>query len=166
MDDEQYRRSKEEEKEHLRELRSLKQAARLLQRQRSITQALEEMTNRSRAVLEENERLVEEIAYDAARQEARLDVVLSDLDPEKAALERASEEILQASIREQVRRELSESDGPNDAPEATGFARQGRSERERRSAETGESALDGPGTTSRAEPDPKALPEKTLGRMR
>lgn len=144
MDDEQFENLKEEEREHLRELRSLKQAARLLERQRSITQALEEMTSRSRAVLEENERLVEEIAFDTARQEARLDTALEGMELDPEALAEASEALLREAAREEVNRLKAATTGSDDAPIP---------DRAQRTPPDAQQAAD-------------PLPEKTLGRMR
>lgn len=144
MTDDEFNRIKEEEKEHLRQMRALKKAVHLLERQRSVTSALEEMTNRSREALEANEQLIEEIVTDTARQEARLDVALDSVegagmvDPDEIAAIRAR------ALLEDVRRET-------------------RAERQDQSEKTPPAA----GTkVESSSPESPSLPEKTLGRLR
>ncbi|HEX7069373.1 MAG TPA: hypothetical protein VF190_01145 [Rhodothermales bacterium] len=144
MTDEEFNRLKEEEKAHLRQMRSLKRAVRLLERQRSVTSALEEMTTRSKAALEANEKLIEEIAFDTARQEAKLDVALEStevpnpdlLDDLAAARARA----LVDDVRRETAKPESATPNPSDSP------------------------AEKPAAPDKARPD--SLPEKTLGRLR
>lgn len=144
MTDDEFNRIKEEEKEHLRQMRALKKAVHLLERQRSVTSALEEMTNRSREALEANEQLIEEIVTDTARQEARLDVALDSVegagmvDPDEIAAIRAR------ALLEDVRRE-------------TRAERQDQSEKPPTAAGT---------KVESSAPESPSLPEKTLGRLR
>lgn len=142
MTDEEFQRIKEEEKEHQRQLKSLKHAVRLLERQRSVTNALEEMTSRSRQVLEDNERLIEEIALDTARNEARLDVALESNEPSPDLPDEELEAARARALVTAMRRA--------ESPDADAKAPPDSSVGER------------PTKTDR----PDALPEKTLGRMR
>lgn len=144
MTDEEFNRIKEEEKEHLRQMRALKRAVHMLERQRTVTNALEEMTSRSKAALEANERLIEEIAFDTARQEAKLDVALESTagaqveDDEEIAAARARAMV--ADVRREV--ESGPSEGRPNQPAQ-------------------EPAKDAQPST-----EPPPLPEKTLGRLR
>lgn len=140
MTEGEFDRLKNEEKEHLRQMRALKNAVKLVERQRSVTSALEEMTSRSKAALEANERLIEEIAYDTALNEARLDVALDA------------------------------SDAPQADPEEEAAAMRARAlvEETRRATEAGQQSTSDTGESTSAEPGdrPQPLPEKTLGRLR
>lgn len=155
MTEEEFNRIKEEEKAHQRQLRALKEAVRLLERQRSVTSALEEMTTRSRDALEANERLIEEIARDTALNEARLDVALEATDPGTDALEEAGAEARARHLVEQLRRQVGSGGMPEEAT-PTGE----ESERKHQASESGQDQS-GAGHARSV-----ALPEKTLGRMR
>lgn len=145
MNDDEFKKLKEEEKAHLRTMRALKGAVRLLERQRSVTSALEEMTTRSRAALEAHERLIEEIALDTAQQEARMDVALESADPvDHSVLEEESAKMRARALVDDMRRQ----EGPDSE-----------------SSEPDPSAAPAEAKApSEAATDP--LPEKTLGRMR
>ena len=143
MTDDEFNRIKEEEKDHLRQLRALKRAVHLLERQRSVTTALEEMTSRSKQVLEANERLIEEIALDTARNEARLDVAMEEMGPVHPDDLEGSAEARARAIVEDVRRQEAEvTPRKQDVPP--------RENAEEKAAPV----------------KPDTLPEKTLGRMR
>lgn len=144
MTDEEFDRLKEEEKAHLRQIRALKEAVRLLERQRSVTSALEQMTSRSREALEANERLIDEIARDTARQEAKLDVALEST-PDHDSLEETGAAIRAQQLVEKLRRQMSPEEEEATADEAPSVAAE---------------------DPKRSPARPEALPEKTLGRMR
>lgn len=144
MDDAEFNRIKEEEKAHLRQMRSLKRAVRLLERQRSVTSALEEMTSRSKAALEANERLIEEMAFDTARHEARLDVAMDDAAPEPVVDPEELARLRARALVEDVRRQEQQNAGGTQSAHNTS-------------------------TDDKSAPPPagpESLPEKTLGRMR
>lgn len=166
MSPEEFNRIKEAEKEHLRKLKALKQAAGRLERQRSIAQALGNMTQEAEQKLEANRSTVEKLAWETAQQEARLELALeaAQEDPHAGAetaadaqheMEQADEALRQARAQEIVRQI-------------------------KHGAGLGESSPDvqpsDVQTSQAADPDvqppehrsgsfPSALPEKTLGRM-
>ena len=143
MTDDEFERLKEEEKEHIRQIRALKKAARLLKRQRSVTDALEEMTSRSRAALEASERFIEEIGLDAAHAEARMEVATEDVISDHPSLEEEAKVLRARAILDELRDPATTKSGKSDRP---------KEEPEKE----GESKTD----------DREKLPEKTLGRMR
>lgn len=158
MTEEEFNRIKEEEKSHQRQIRALKEAVRLLERQRSVTTALEEMTSRSRDALEAHERLIEEIARETALNEARLDVALESQAPDAAALEEAGAEVRAKLLVERLRHRLESSESERTPKRAS--VQEDEAEEERRPAT-------GPADPASGEAPPAAtLPEKTLGRMR
>ena len=75
MTDEEYERIKEDEKEHLRKMKALKDAARRLQRAKK-TQGAAEGLNRVQDLLDESSTLAHRLDEEAAQGEARLDLAL------------------------------------------------------------------------------------------
>jgi hypothetical protein len=102
------------------------------------------MTSRSKAALEANERLIEEIAFDTARQEARLDVALEETAAPNPDL---LDELAAARARALVADVRRESEPREAAP-----------------PEPPSPAEDKPSVSEKAKTD--TLPEKTLGRLR
>ena len=151
MTPEEYQRIKEAEKAHLRKVKELKRAVRTLGRQQRLTKAVESLTG-GRAKLDENEALIEQLALDTARSEARLDIALEGAsEAERAALEAAREEELRrlraAELLRQMKQEIA---GPQE--------RAGDPEVRAREAATQADPAEG-------KPE-HPLPEKTIGRMR
>ena len=159
MSPEEYERIKQAEKEHLRALKKLKQAARGLSRQQKIRRSLENLTHASDDVLDTHTRLVEELAMETAKQEARLEIALEsaaakdDAAQAEAAHQAADEELQKLRAQELVRQMKLEAGG-------------GDAQAPNRPARTDLPA--GSPTDPKPPPksDPDSLPEKTLGRMR
>lgn len=152
MTPEEYERLKEAEKEHLRKMRQLKRAVLELERQKKVTRAVQNITDEPRRLLDEQKELVDQIAMEAARSEARLDIALEAAD-EKAAAEpagispeEADEEIRRARARELVRRIQSEETAQAPAQQ-----------------NSGKPAEKAAGGGADAHP---TLPDKTIGRMK
>jgi uncharacterized phage protein gp47/JayE len=147
---EEYQRLKEAEKEHLRSLRKLKQTVRSLQRQKKLTDAVENVTTKPMDALSDHDALVQELAMETARNEARLDVALESLSSDtakEAALDAEAEETLRkAKAAELVRQLRSQVDAT--APGSTAPGVESKSP----------VANDSSGHDK--------LPEKTIGRMK
>ena len=77
MTPEEFQRLKDAEKEHLRALKKLKQAVRRMERQKSLNTAITDLTTSTQNALDEHEQLVDNLALETARQEARLEIALS-----------------------------------------------------------------------------------------
>ena len=82
MTPEEYQRFKEAEKEHLRALKKLKEQARRARRRKSVNQALENMVGGVQDSFDVHEEMVDKLAIETARHEARLEIAM-----ENAALE-------------------------------------------------------------------------------
>lgn len=167
MSPEEYQRIKEAEKEHLRKLKQLKEAVRTFERQKSVNQALEQMSSANRDALDTQAEMVEKLALDTAQHEARLDMALEARADEETAAERAEaaerleEEARQARARDLIRQMKAE-------------LGMGSGTRERT---TGGDPSRAPAAPERAEETPAAgrpenptgapapRPEKTIGRM-
>ena len=151
MTPEEYERLKEAEKEHLRKMRQLKRAVHELERQKKVSNAVRDMTEEPRRLLDEQEELVDRIAMEAAHAEARLDIALESADlkaesePALPTPEESDEELRRARARELVRRMQAE------AP-----AEPARSEPAKQS----------PDESGGEKPDRPPLPDKTIGRMK
>ena len=110
MSPEEFNRIKEAEKAHLRKLKALKQAAGRLERQKKIAQALGNMTEEARQKLETNRSTVEQLAWETAQQEARLEIALEtarEAEPASAPDEQAPEQDL-AQAEEEMRQARAE----------------------------------------------------------
>lgn len=144
MTSEEYERLKEAEKAHLRKLKELKQAVREAERKRSISQVVGDMATESHDLLESNTKLADELAFQTARSEARLEMALEE-ELEKA---RKEEEALRARrLIEEMKSEFQ--------PEET-------------TTERAEKKEDKASGTVEKDPvsTPEQPPEKTIGRMR
>lgn len=156
MTPEEFQRLKEAEKAHLRSLQKLKEAARQLRRQQSLTQAVENIVEGPRRVLDEQEALLEQLALDTARSEARLDMAMETLPAETppALSDEEAEEALRAQRAQALLRQLKQEMGaPEAPPSATPLAPDAPQEK----------TLGGP-RTRRTSDLPDSLPDKTLGR--
>ena len=153
MSPEEFNRIKEAEKEHLRKLKALKQAAGRLQRQKSIAQALGSMTQEAQQKLEANEAMVEKLAWETAEQEARMEVALESakeanpdaLEAPKPSPAEAEEALRKARAEELVRQMKQEAHAEEPATDV-------REAADRRPENTSDDSSD-------------VLPEKTIGRM-
>lgn len=83
MTDEERERIKADEKEYLRKVKALEEAARRLQRTKKTRQAADDV-DRARDKLDENSALVRPLREEAARGETRLDLALETRDDDAA----------------------------------------------------------------------------------
>ena len=150
MTPEEYQRLKEAEKEHLRSLRKLKQTVRSLQRQKKLTDAVENVTTKPMDALSDHDALVQELAMETARNEARLDVALESITQDsakEAALDAEAEDTLRKAKASELVRQLRsqvDADGSRSAPARV----------ESKSPKATDSGAH------------DQLPEKTIGRMK
>lgn len=140
MTSEEFDRLKAEERAHLEKLRELKQAVRRLERQRSVVSALDEMRTGATDLLDEQARLVEDLARDTAFMEAKGEIAAADLP---ADLSVSDDELQRIRAQQLVERIKAESTSTPQASSAAGEVEEDPS------------------------PDtPAVQPEKTIGRMR
>lgn len=171
MTPEEYQRYKEAEKAHLRKLKELKKAVHTLERQKSLRSAVEKVAE-GQDLLEKQKDLVDELALDTARHEARLDMALdSAADAENAEQAELLEEELQReraqALVKQLKREMG--DDESGAAVDSGQSRRrsadlpdrGVSER----SEKTESKMDDPVHPPNPTRGRDDRPEKTIGRM-
>ena len=161
MTPEEYERLKDEEKAHLRKLRDLKHAVRELERKKKLQSTLQDMSHRSSAMLDEQEKAVERLAQETALQQARLDVALDastsadddpapELDEEmRARRARLLVEEIRATLDVPV-----PPDGANRSPTPTS-----------RGPSESMPASEGRGASANPTEDRADRPEKTIGRM-
>ena len=177
MTPEEFERFKAAEKEHLKKLRDLKRAVRVLDRQRKIQDALSEMTEASSDVLQTQADMVERLAMETAEQEARLEIALeSAADAGKAPDEALEEELRQARARSLVEKlrdgelrvdekgNLTGGDTPKSAHPRGGSVNPTTASRATPGADPAKSSQ----SARSGESDPKSpdqRPEKTIGRM-
>ncbi len=148
MTREEFNKIKEAEKDHLRKLKKLKQAARQLERQKSVSRAVTDMTSSVRNTLDRHADAMDMISTEAALNEARLEFALENTDVSSEKLsELADEETLSKSRAQDFVRQMK---GAHETPDA-------------QTSPDGD-ALDEEAHDS--EPDHDELPEKTIGRMK
>ena len=167
MTPEEYERLKDAEKEHLKKLKELKQAVRVLERQKKIQSELEKMSRASDDALQAQSDAVQQLALETAHQEARLDLALESTDTEDLA---TSDEALDDELRsaraqalvERLKHSMVEEEIDSDE-EATSAS----------ASETSRAHESGTGPDMKrpareedaANPTTEARPEKTIGRM-
>lgn len=177
MSPEEYQRYKEAEKAHLRKLKELKKAVHTLERQKTVRSAVEKVAE-GQDLLEKQKDFVDELAFETARHEARLDVALESApDAENQARTEKLEEELQRerahALVKQLKREMGGGgEGEEEEGEEEGDAEV--PERRRRMAEPSDGPEKSVGVESaRKGGTPSAnptggrddRPEKTIGRM-
>ncbi len=154
MTPEEYQRLKEAEKEHLRKLKELKSAVRQLERQKKVTRAITDITDTPRTLLDQNAELVEQLAMEAARSEAKLDIALETAAEREAAPssspqppigEAEAEEEMRRLRAQQLLRQLREETAPTSVPAPPAAS---------------------PPAKSGSDEGRRDLPEKTIGRMK
>lgn len=153
MTPEEYQRLKEAEKEHLRKLKELKTAVRQLERQKRVGRAIEGITETPRNLLDENASLVEQLALETARSEAKLDIALETAAEKDASRPAESAAEQDARYEEDLRKER-----------ARQLLQQLRDEvgSSSTSAPVAPKAADAKAPASDSPP----LPDKTIGRMK
>ena len=108
MTPEEYKRIKEDEKEHLRALKKLKQTARLLERRKSVNQALGNMVGGSKDALGTHEEMLDKLTLETAQQEARLEIALENTTLKDAtgtpvrSLEQLEEDVHESAHRNRL----------------------------------------------------------------
>ena len=171
MTPEEFQRYKEAEKAHLRKLKELKKAVHTLERQKSMRSAVEKIAE-GQDLLEKQKDLVDELALDTARHEARLDMALdSEVDAETAEKAELMEEELQReraqALVKQLKREMGDVDDgasiDSGQPQRRSADLPGRGVSERLGKP--ESKGDGPVHPSNPTRGRDDRPEKTIGRM-
>ncbi|NNF04355.1 MAG: hypothetical protein HKN17_07810 [Rhodothermales bacterium] len=162
MTPEEFQRIKEAEKAHLRKLKKLKEAVRLLERQKKISGAVTDMTSSMEEKLDEHRTAMEQVALDAARAEARLEIALEAVDED---VERRSHEIDdEEALREQRAKELIRQmkSGESGDPASRSGARSGPAESGRATNDPANASSESNDSTS----DDAPIPDKTIGRMK
>lgn len=165
MTPEEYERFKEAEKEHLRALKKLKEAARQNRRRASINQALGDMAGAVEKVpLDVHDEMLDKLSLDTARQEARLEIALENAalreaaaqgaEPDARSQEDLDEEMLKArakTLLEQMKLQMGIT--TPDTPPQTAAPPKGTAPKAASEAEAKPSS-------------PSDRPEKTIGRMK
>lgn len=148
MTPEEFERLKEAEKDHLRKLKKLKDAARMLERQKKVSRAVTDMTSSMEQKLSEHADIMDQIAAAAALSEARLEIAMESSEKvDRVAQEMQDEETLSKERAKQLIRQMKAESG--DEPEASTEKTQAESRKK---------------TTT--EDQTESLPEKTIGRMK
>ena len=162
MTPEEYKRLKEAEKEHLRKLKEIKEKARVLRRQQSVTKAMEELGTSTRAALDTHEEMLDKLEMDTAMSEARFEIALEATQAKaveeeaRAALEAHEEDLQKARAQELLRQMKLQVGSPEAAPQAKAPAAAAPAAEASPEGEAGENPTNPPGE----------LPEKTIGRMK
>jgi alanyl-tRNA synthetase len=146
---EEYQRLKEAEKAHLRSLRELKKAVRSASRQTRLADAIEGATARPMQALDDHDALIQDLAIETARNEARLDVALESVSgAQDAEIVAENEEVLRkARAAELVRQLRGQMEAGSSGSDSTTTP----------AAQEETTTTEGPGLP---------LPEKTIGRMK
>lgn len=163
MTSEEFEKIKEAEKTHLRKLKQLKDAVRVLERQKKISGAVTDMTSSIEEKMDEHRQAVERVALDAARAEARLEMALeaADDDVERRSREIDDEETLRKHRAKELIRQM-KTVGSEDRkrPPSDG----GRDDA--RADHPADSPEDNPSDVPDDDPDDPPIPDKTIGRMK
>ncbi len=167
MTPEERERFKEAEKEHLRALKKLKEAARQTRRRASVNQALANMAGAlgQEDSLDVHDEMLDKLALDTARKEARMEIALEnaalkeavarEAEPSTRSLEKLEEETMKARAKtliEQMKLQMGM---------ATPYAEEQTPATP--SKTIGKKAL--PEAKTKPSP-PSDRPEKTIGRMK
>jgi hypothetical protein len=115
MTPEEYERFKEAEKQHLRKLKELKKAVGNLEREKSIRTAFENVRSEPADMLNKQKDLVDQLAIETARHEARLEMALESSEEaareaQAAGLEEELQRDRAQALVKQLKRELKEGD--------------------------------------------------------
>lgn len=147
MTDEEFERIKEAEKERLRTQKRLRSALESLKRRNEVQSVVRRMSQGAKRLLEEAQALADKLASTAARQAARLEVVMDE--GEEASSLAEDEEVLREERASAVLRRMK----AEEEPRATG-------ESARPSVDENQSE-----TAEESEESDADRPEKTIGRM-
>jgi len=164
MSPEEFQKIKEAEKAHLRKLKKLKDAVRVLERQKKISGAVTDMTSSIEEKMDEHRSAVERVALDAARAEARLEMALeaADDDVEERSREIDDEQTLREHRAKELIRQIKAGAVDSDAvrPESGDAARPDDGDAVEHSDTGADRAADQVGS------DDAPVPDKTIGRMK
>lgn len=141
MNDEEFQRIKEAEKDRLRAQKRLRSTLEALKRRNEVQSVVRQMGQGAKHLLRETEALAQTLAQQAGRQAARLELALDDDSVDEQTLEDADEALREERAEEMIRRLKAEE----------------QVSRERES----EASSDEEATDEHADP----RPEKTIGRM-
>ncbi len=157
MTSEEFEKIKEAEKAHLRKLKQLKDAVRVLERQKKISGAVTDMTSSIEEKMDEHRLAVERVALDAARAEARLEMAIeaADDDVERRSREIEDEETLREHRAKELIRQMKTVGAEDRKRSATGRGRDDARD---------DSPDDNPADDV-PDNDPP-IPDKTIGRMK
>ena len=175
MTPEEYQRIKEAEKEHLRTLKKLKKKLREVERQKSVSQALDNIVKApGDEIARTHDEMIDRLAMDTIEQEVRLEMALSESEsspdsteveknteadePEKIA---ASDAELQRLRAQELVRQIKVQMGMPAARRKT--ASDTTPEEKSDTPPSGETPVDGENEVNPTSPG--TLPEKTIGRI-
>lgn len=162
MTPEEYQRLKDAEKKHLQEIRKLKKAARMVQRQKSVLSALEQLNTSTQNLLSEGDEALEKLTMETIHGEAKLEVALEHA-PEavaRQASEAEADAVVQKMRAQNLVRQIKLQMGMAQEPSASEApARETTRQAPRREAAA-------PRAEETGNPTQDGLPEKTLGRMK
>lgn len=160
MSPEEYQRIKEAEKERLRSVKKLKKALSTLRHQREMREALGRIAS-SRETLDSSEALLDELAAETARYEARLEIALDAADTGSASPE--ADNAPETESREQRARALL-----RQLKQEVGDAQEQRGEADPADKEqaAGDPAKPEKASSQQKSSSEEDLPDKTIGRMK
>jgi len=166
MTPEEFEKIKQAEKEHLREVRKLKNAVRQLERQKKISGAISDMTSSLSEKLDVHDDMVQRLAIDAALNEAKLEIALEQTEEadQKAQLSQDEEDLAKARARQVVGQIRDASESSTSKEDDSRKEEESSSGRRRRTPLTSSSKAES-SSKSKTSNDRDDLPEKTIGRM-
>jgi hypothetical protein len=162
MTPEEFEKIKQAEKAHLRKIRELKNTVRQLERQKKITGAISDLTSSFQQKLDVHDEMMDRIAIDSARNEARLEMAMekSEESDERDQLARDEADLAKARSRQTIESLREKDSAPKSVVEsATEKAGTPAEQVETQTARRTESKSVG-------SEKPDKLPEKTIGRMK
>jgi len=180
MTPEEYQRVKEAEKEHLRKLKELKSAVRLLRRRNSVNRALGDMATGPQAARDVHDEMVEKLAIETAQKEARMEIALENAQLEGAenaattptrSAEELEEEMLKERAQSLLRQIKLEMGTPTDEPAAPASATTPKERIATPEVPKADKTIGRPSSAAKpaqAKESPAEVeaPEKTIGRMK
>lgn len=188
MSPEEYQRIKDAEKEHLRKLKKLKQQVRLAERKRKVSQTMADMATSASDSLDTHREMLDRLAMDTVRSEARLEIALESAEAAEAeaevqqrqiemdeTLQRARAQSLLRQLKQEMGAPLAEPDAarPRDADKTIGRTPRPAPEAAKTIGRTPMSSQPDASASGANTPGPKtsespkaAPPDKTIGRRR
>ena len=173
MTPEERERFKEAEKEHLRQLKKLKEQARLAQRRASVNKALSDMAGALKQdddPLDDHTEMMDRLALETAQQEARLEIALENAALEEAAQHeaRSQEELDEEMVKERAKMLLEQMKlQMGMAPPPAQDAMPEKTISKHAVAPTPPAEPETPASDAAEKPSPPVdRPEKTIGRMK